>query len=126
VTVEYLTTEDILLLAEMAIGKAPEVRDLGLLDSAAHRPMASAFGRDAYPDLVTKAAALLDSLVRNHPFIDGNKRSGWVATVTFCELNGLTLAPPEDAAYELVMAVARGDLTDLGELVDRLRTLIAL
>jgi death-on-curing protein len=122
-TVEYLTVEDVLRLAEIALGRCPDVRDLGLLDSAVHRPMASAFGRDAYPDLITKAAALLDSLLRNHPFVDGNKRTAWVATATFCELNGLVLAPQEDDAYGLVMAVAGGELADIEELADRLRAL---
>lgn len=123
-TVEYLTVEDVLRLAEIALGRCADVRDLGLVDSAVHRPMASAFGQDAYPDLVTKAAALLDSLVRNHPFVDGNKRTAWVATATFCELNGMVLAPQEDDAYDLVMAVARGDLTNVEQLATRLRGLL--
>ena len=68
----YLQLEDLLALME-ELGVGP-VRDLGLLDSAAHRPQTSLFGEDAYPDLHTKAAVLLESLTRNHALVDGNKR----------------------------------------------------
>jgi len=104
----YLTTQDLLvLLAEL--GGLP-VRDFGLLDSAAHRPQATVFGDDAYPDLHTKAAVLLESIVRNHPLVDGNKRLAWVAVVVFYGLNGLSLRAPEDQAYDLVIGVAEGRL----------------
>ncbi len=80
---EHLTVEDLLLIAEEAIG-APAVRDVGLLDSAAHRPRASAFGNDAYPAFHEKAAALLEAVVRNHALVDGNKRLAWAAAQTNC------------------------------------------
>jgi death-on-curing protein len=100
-----LTTEDLLtLVADLGVGP---VRDMGLLDSAAHRPGAVLYGREAYPDLDRKAAALLDSLVGNHSLIDGNKRVGWLAVVVFYGLNDVALDAPDDAAYELVMSVAR-------------------
>ena len=105
----YLTTEDLLVLIE-ELGGLP-VRDFGLLDSAAHRPQATVFGDDAYPDLPTKAAVLLESIVRNHPLLDGNKRLSWVAVVVFFGINGLALRAPEDAAYDLVIGVAEGRLT---------------
>ena len=105
----YLTLEDLLVLAE-EIGHL-QVRDPGLLDCAAHRPATSVFGDDAYPDLHAKAAVLLESLVRNHPLVDGNKRLGWVAAVVFLRLNGLRLVAPEDPAYDLVIAVAEGRMT---------------
>ncbi len=70
------------------------MRDLGLLDSAVHRTRASVMGQDAYPDLITKAAALLHSLARNHPFVDGNKRLAWLATYVFCAKNDVELDPP--------------------------------
>jgi len=105
----YLQLEDLLaLVEELAVGP---VRDLGLLDSAAHRPQTSLFGEDAYPDLHTKAAVLLESLTRNHPLIDGNKRLGWVAVVVFYGLNGLALVAPEDDAYDLVIGVATAQLS---------------
>ncbi|HET6963218.1 MAG TPA: type II toxin-antitoxin system death-on-curing family toxin [Acidimicrobiales bacterium] len=107
--VEYLDIEDLLALAGRLLGEPPPVRDLGLLGSAAGRPAASAFGQDAYPDIWHKAAALLHSLVKSHPLVDGNKRLGWLATAVLLELNGVdaTGAGNEDV-YELVMAVAAG------------------
>jgi death on curing protein len=105
----YLTTTDLVILVEELGGL--QVRDFGLLDSAAHRPQATAFGDDAYPDLDTKAAVLLESIVRNHPLVDGNKRLGWVAVVVFYGINGLALRAPEDPAYDLVISVAEGRLT---------------
>jgi len=106
VTTHYLDLEDLLVLVD-DLGVGP-VTDLGLLDSAAHRPRTSLFGEDAYPDLDTKAAALLESLVRNHPLMDGNKRLGWLATTVFYGLNGVPLDAPDDAAYDLVIGVATG------------------
>ena len=69
-----LDVEDLLYIAERATGAPVEVRDIGLLESAATRPGASAFGADAYPTLHDKAAALLHSIVRNHALADGNNR----------------------------------------------------
>lgn len=107
--IEYLTLEDALqLIDDLDVGP---VRDLGLLDSAIYRPQASVFGRDAYPDLDTKAAVLLESLVSNHPLFDGNKRLGWLSVVVFYGLNGIDLEAPDDEAYDLVIAVADGTIT---------------
>jgi death-on-curing protein len=105
----YLTTDDLLVLVEEHGGL--KVRDLGLLDSAAHRPAASVFGDDDYPDLDTKAAVLLESIARTRPLVDGNKRLAWVAVVVFYGINGLALLAPQDPAYELVIGVAEGRLT---------------
>jgi death on curing protein len=105
----YLQLEDLLaLIDELAVGP---VRDLGLLDSAAHRPQTSLFGEDAYPDLHTKAAVLLESLTRNQALVDGNKRLGWVAVVVFYGLNGFAVAAPEDPAYDLIIGLANGELS---------------
>jgi death-on-curing protein len=84
------------------------VRDLGLLQAAAQRPQTTLYGREAYPDLIDKAAVLLESLTRNHALIDGNKRIGWLAAVVFLDLNGTTLDAPDDDAYDLVIAVSTG------------------
>jgi death on curing protein len=112
---EHLTVEDLLSIAEEVLG-APTVRDIGLLDSAAHRPQASAFGQDAYPTIHEKAAALLDAVVRHHALVDGNKRLGWAAAAVVYDLNGFDLDPPSvDEAVELVVAVAGGHL-DLSKL----------
>lgn len=105
----HLTLEDLLTLAA-DLGVGP-VRDLGLLDAAAHRPRSSAFGRDAYPSLDEQAAVLLESLVRNHALVDGNKRLGWLAVVVFYGLNDVTLDAPDDDAYDLVIAVAEGRMS---------------
>ncbi|MGW7538937.1 type II toxin-antitoxin system death-on-curing family toxin [Amycolatopsis sp. NPDC054798] len=106
--IEYLTLDDLLTLsADLGV---PRVRDLGLLDAAAHRPQSSLMGQDAYPDLHEKAAVLLESIVRNHPLIDGNKRLGWMSVYVFYGLNGFDLDAPEDDAYDLVIATATGTL----------------
>jgi death-on-curing protein len=116
---EHLTVEDLLSIAEEVLG-APAVRDIGLLDSAAHRPQASAFGQDAYPTVHEKAAALLEAVVRHHALVDGNKRLGWAAVAVFYDLNGFDLGPPSvDEAVELMVAVAAGQL-DLSKLSQRL------
>ncbi len=104
--IEYLTLEDILsLIADLKVGP---IRDIGLLDSAVHRPQVTVFGVDAYPGIDAKAAVLLESLVRNHALADGNKRLGWLATVVFYGLNGIGLEAPDDDAYALVIAIASG------------------
>jgi death-on-curing protein len=116
---ERLTVEDLLLIAEVTIGQ-PAVRDVGLLDSAAHRPQASAFGKEAYPALHEKAGALLEAVVRNHALVDGNKRLAWAAVVVLYDLNGFDLDPPSvDEAVELVVAVAAGQM-ELTKLTERL------
>ena len=103
----YLSLEDLITLTgDLGVGP---VRDIGLLDAAAHRPQTVLYGQSAYPDLDTKAAVLLDSVVRNHALVDGNKRLGWLATAVFYGLNDIALDAPDDDAYELVMAVARSE-----------------
>ena len=106
--IEYLTLEDVLSLIE-DLGVGP-IRDIGLLDSAAHRPQVSVFGEDAYPGIDDKAAALLESLVRNHALVDGNKRLAWAATRIFCLLNGADLLYTVDDAEALMLAAAAGKL----------------
>jgi death-on-curing protein len=108
--VDYLDVEDLMDLATRLLGGAFLIRDAGLLGSAAARPRTTVFGRDAYPDAWTKAAALLQSIVKDHPLVDGNKRLGWLATATFLELNGIPVsAASNDDVYELVMDLAAGD-----------------
>lgn len=116
--VHYLDVED--LLALVVALRAGPVRDLGLLEAAAARPRASLFGQDAYPSIDSKAAALLHSLVRGHPLVDGNKRIAWLAAVVFADLNGYGPALDDDAAFELVMAAAQGHV-DVAEIAVALR-----
>jgi death-on-curing protein len=106
--VDFITVEDLLEIARGVL-EAVEVRDIGLLASAAGRPQATVFGEDAYPTLADKAAALMHSIARNHALVDGNKRLAWSATRVFCLLNGHDIAFSVDDAEALVLAVARGD-----------------
>jgi death-on-curing protein len=105
--IEYLDLDDLIDLARGLLGDPPLIRDVGLLGSAAARPQASALGHDAYPDVITKAAALLQSIVNNHALVDGNKRLGWLATAVFLELNGFNASKiPNDDVYDLVIWIA--------------------
>lgn len=108
---EYLDLDDLLVLAVGLLGDPPPIRDVGLLEAAAARPRTSAFGEDAYPDVWTKAAALLSSVVKNHALVDGNKRLGWLSCAVFLDLNGVGATRADnDAVYELVMGVATSQL----------------
>jgi death-on-curing protein len=117
----YLTLPELLHIAGRTLGSEPDVRDYGLLESAAARPQATAFGGDAYPDLDAKAAALLHSLARNHALVDGNKRLSWILTLAFLRLNGYRVVMSTDAAFELAseFAEATGSVDDIAA---RLRT----
>ena len=86
------------------------VKDLGLLDSALARPKTSLFGEDAYPTLELKAAAMVESLILNHPMMDGNKRSSWFALNYFYALNGKVIVATQDEAFEYVLGVATKSL----------------
>jgi death-on-curing protein len=115
--VEYLDVEDLLgLVRRLGV----QVRDVGLLDAATARPRSSVLGEDAYPTLDLKAAALLESLARDHPMVDGNKRLAWWATTLFLWLNEREPALSDDEAVLLVMDVARG-ACPLEETARRLR-----
>ena len=120
----YLTERDLMTVLT-ATGQEVQVRDFGLLSAAVARPRSSAFGEEAYPDPWVKAAALLHSLTRNHPFVDGNKRAGWNAAWTFIEANGIgRLATDFDvhAAEHLVLDVASDALEDPSLISVGLRT----
>ena len=90
----YLSVAQVLFIHARLIaetGGSPGLRDLGLLSSAVARPQATFDGQDLYPDLFSKTAALMDSLVRNHAFIDGNKRVGITAAGLFLRIHGRQL-----------------------------------
>jgi death-on-curing protein len=111
----YLTPEQVLFIHWRLGGEtggSHGVRDLGLLESAVARPRASFDGVDLYPDLFTQAAALMDSLINNHPFVDGNKRTGITAAGLFLRINGWKLsASPEDLeACTLKVATGKMDV----------------
>lgn len=105
----YLDLEDALWLCER-LGIGP-VRDVGLLDSALRRPPSTLYGQQAYPSLSAQGAALLESIVRNHALVDGNKRLGWTCLVVFMDLNGHWLEVDDDIAYDIVVSVAAGSLS---------------
>ncbi len=109
----FLDLEALLHVAYRTLGAEPEVRDHGLLESALARPRATAFGEHAYPTIHEKAAALLHSLARNHALVDGNKRLALAGTLAFLGMNGLRLTLTNEEAYDLVIAVATGELDDV-------------
>jgi death on curing protein len=117
---EHLDSEDLLAAAEALLGRPAEVRDAGILEGAVARTRASVFGAEAYPDLDTKAAALLHSIVTGHPLVDGNKRLGWVATRLFYRMNDTDLEADPDAAFDLVVAIADGSIRDVSAIAHRL------
>ena len=115
---DYLSLEDLLDLVN-ALNAGP-VRDIGLLDSACHRPQAGLLGQEAYPTLAGKAAALMHSLAGNHALVDGNKRLALLATVVFLRINGYRLELTDDEAFDLTLSVAAGQL-DADGIEKRLR-----
>lgn len=115
----YLDLDDLLHVAARAIGDV-QIRDVGLLEAALARPLATAFGEDAYPTMHGKAAALLHSLARNHGLVDGNKRLALAATIAFYGLNGFRLTLSNDEAYDLIVAVASGEVDAVEPLEARL------
>ena len=122
--IEYLDLDDLIALAGALLGDSPAIRDIGLLGSAAARPQTPAFGQDAYPDLITKAAALLQSIVSSHALVDGNKRLGWLATAVFLELNGVKASrASNDEVYEFVLWVAASNPA-LDDITTRLRPIV--
>jgi death on curing protein len=119
--VEFLILDDVVDLAIALLGDPAPIRDIGLLGSAVARPQTTAFGEDAYPDIWTKAAALLHSIVKNHALVDGNKRLGWLATAVFLEINGVEISrASNDDVYDLVIDVAAGQPT-VDAIAERLR-----
>ena len=112
---KYLHLRQVLYLYQQIIvqsGGSLGLRDEGLLESAVHRPQASFGGHDLYPDLFSKTAALGHSIVHNHPFIDGNKRIGYEAMRLMLRLNGFDMHASVDTAFDFVMGITAGKLTE--------------
>lgn len=111
----YLYPHQLLFLHKRVIevsGGSHGVRDQGLLESAAYRPQASFGGADLFPDVFSKAAALGHSIIKNHPFLDGNKRTGFEAMRLFLRRNGLDLKAGENAAFAFIMKIASSSEMD--------------
>ena len=112
----YLTLPELVYIAERATGGEVAIRDVGLLGAAAARPRAAAFGADAYAALDQKVTALLHSLARNRALTDGNKRLALGAVIAFYGVNGQRLNLTNDAACDLIIQVATGELDSAGEI----------
>lgn len=105
--------EEILSLHRIAIkqfGGTEGVRDHSLLDSAIHRPFHTFQGEDLYPSVVEKACALIESIVKNHPFLDGNKRTGYLSYRLFLLNHGFSISASEAEKYQMVIEIAEGKL----------------
>ena len=116
---EFLTLDEVLELHERVIGRfggSPGVRDLGLLESALYRPQTG-----YYEDLFEQAAALFESLLMNHPFVDGNKRVAFFATDVFLRLNGWKLEVDAKKAHRFLMGLLRHSQADFDHLVPWIR-----
>jgi len=117
---QYLTAEQILFIHSRIINETGGefgVRDLNVLQSAVERPKATFDGKELYPDIFSKAAALLESLVNNHPFLDGNKRTGITAIGVFLQMNVCFLIADNPQVSQFVLKVAQSEL-DRKEIAD--------
>lgn len=121
---DHLDLDDLLAAAEAHLGHPPEVSDYGLLESALARPRATVFGDDAYPDIHAKAAALLQSLATNHPLVDGDKRTAFVATALCYGLNGYRVSAAEDELFDFILAVATGRIASVTDIAGRLVSMV--
>jgi death-on-curing protein len=111
----HLSAEQVLFVHARVIsatGGSHGVRDLAMLESAVGRPRATFEGRELYPDIFSKAAALMDSLINNHPFVDGNKRTGVACAGLFLQLNGLELNADnaEVESFALLVGTSHPDI----------------
>jgi death-on-curing protein len=110
----YLSPEQVLFIHARLIsetGGEHGIRDLGLLESAVSRPQAVFEGNELYPDTHQKAAALLESLVNKHPFVDGNKRTGITAAAMFLQFNNYSLTVSNQILESFVLSIASGEQT---------------
>lgn len=117
----FLDLEAALTIAARAVDGDLEVADYGLLESALARPQATVMGQDAYPSTHGKAAALLHSLAKNQCLVDGNKRLAWLATTVFSYINDSFVDAPDDDAYDFVISIADGTLSEISAIADQLQ-----
>lgn len=112
---KYLYPKQIIYLRQQIVqisGGSHGLRDEGLLESAVYRPQATFGSHEFYPDLFSKVAALGFSLIKNHPFIDANKRVGFEAMRLMLRLNGFDLRASENDKFHFVVEIAKGNLTE--------------
>ncbi len=108
-----ITEAIILILHNKSIekyGGAYGIRDQGLMESAIARPYQTFGGTELYPTFFEKAAAIAESLIINHPFVDGNKRTGFLAMIAMLEIGKLDLIATEEVAYEATISISTGQL----------------
>ncbi|GIO32690.1 MULTISPECIES: type II toxin-antitoxin system death-on-curing family toxin [Paenibacillus] len=122
----FITKEEVIaahyfIMTRMNDADQAGVKDHGLLESAVHRPQQSLFGEDAYPTLFDKAAALLESLVKNHCFHNGNKRTAYLVTKSFLLLNGFHLKMERHEAVEFIVDIAQGnyELESIAQMLEK-------
>lgn len=108
ITKEEVVSAHYFMMKRMNDVEQAGVKDHSLLESAVHRPQQSIFGEDAYPTLFDKAAAFLESLVKNHCFHNGNKRTAYLVTKSFLMLNGQHLRMEREYAVEFIVDIAKG------------------
>lgn len=115
---QYLDLEDALLQVK-SFGFY--VKDPGLLESALARPRTTVFGQDAYETLALKAAAMMHSIIKNHPMIDGNKRTSWILMVTFIWINGFEHNMTTEVGFDLTLGIAesRYSLEEAAAILER-------
>ena len=109
-----LTKQQVILLHQDVIaqsGGSPEIRDEGLLESALNAPFQTFAGIELYPTIIDKAAHLGYSLIKNHAFVDGNKRIGTHAMRVFLMLNGIEVAYEDEELIQLILGVAAGEIS---------------
>jgi death-on-curing protein len=119
---EYVTTADALFFHKLLIetyGGAPGIRDAGALESALHRPQTG-----YYATLVHEASALLESLVQNHPFVDGNKRVAFAVVDVFLRINGYTITADSKSIYKFMIQLFEARSFDLEHLVPWLQKIV--
>jgi len=108
-----ITKEIILRLHELSIvkyGGALSIRDEGLMESAVARPYQTFDGEDLYPGVFEKAAAIAESLIINHPFVDGNKRTGYLAMLAILEEGKMEITVSNEAIYSLIIGISTGEI----------------
>lgn len=125
-SVVFITKEEVIaahyfIMTRMNDADQAGVKDHGLLESAVHRPQQSLFGKDAYPTLFDKAAALVESLVKNHCFHNGNKRTAYLVTKSFLLLNGFHLKMERNEAVEFMVDIAQGkyELESIAQILEK-------
>jgi death on curing protein len=119
---EYLTTADALFFDKQLIeryGGAPGIRDVGALESALHRPQTG-----YYDSIIHEAAALLESLMQNHPFVDGNKRVAFAVVDVFLRINGYSITGSSTALHGHLIKLMREHAFDMERLVPWLQDLL--